>query len=85
MVLAWIITIPATALIAFAMFHLTQLPTVLAWITVGAVLVAFSAWAVWTMRHTIHAKDVEAELPPESALASGVGGAPHLVDRGPAA
>ena len=85
MVLAWVITIPATALVAFVMYHLTQLPTVLAWITVGAVLLAFGGWAVWMMRHTIHARDVEAELPPESALAEGVGGAPHLVNREPAA
>lgn len=85
MLLAWVVTIPATALVAFLMYHLTQLPTVLAWIGVGSVILAFGAWALWTMRHTIHAKDVEAELPPEDALASGVGGAPHLVNREPAA
>jgi PiT family inorganic phosphate transporter len=84
MLLAWVITIPATAMVAFVMFHLTQLPTALAWISVGAVILGFGAWALWTMRHTIHAKDVEAELPPEAELAGGAGGAPHLIDRTPA-
>ena len=68
MVLAWVLTIPSAAAVAWVMFHLTQLPTVLAWCGVGAVLLGFAAWAGWAMTHTIHAKDVEAEIPSEAEL-----------------
>ena len=50
--------------IAYGMFWLTQLPTVLAWIVVGVSVIAFGSWVVWAMRSTIHASDIEAELPP---------------------
>ena len=83
MLIAWIITIPAAGFIGFLMFKLTQLPTVLAWVTVGTVLLAFGAWAVWAMTHTIHASDVEAEILPESKLEEHVPGKPHLEGRGP--
>ena len=68
MVLAWVLTIPSAASVAWLMFHLTRLPTVLAWITVGATLIAFAAWAGWAMMHTIHSDDVEAEVPSEEEL-----------------
>jgi len=83
MVLAWVITIPVAGTIAFLMFHLTQLPTVLAWITISVVVVAFAAWAIWAMMHTIHAKDVEAEIPDEVVLAESVPGRPRLEGQGP--
>ena len=83
MVLAWVITIPVSGTIAFLMFHLTQLPTVLAWITISVVVVAFAAWAIWAMMHTIHAKDVEAEIPDEVVLAESVPGRPRLEGQGP--
>jgi PiT family inorganic phosphate transporter len=78
MLIAWVLTIPAAGAVAFAMYHLTQLPTAMAVITVGAVVTAFGAWAVWAMLHTIHAKDVEAEIPSEAELAEPVPGEPHL-------
>ena len=83
MVLAWVITIPVSGTIAFLIFHLTQLPTVLAWITISVVVVAFAAWAIWAMMHTIHAKDVEAEIPDEVVLAESVPGRPRLEGQGP--
>lgn len=83
MVLAWVITIPAAGLVAFIMYHLTQLPTVAAWIAVGLVVILFGAWAVWAMLHTIHAKDVEAEILPEQELAEHVPAHPHVTGRGP--
>ena len=83
MVLAWVITIPVAGTIAFLIFHLTQLPTVLAWITISVVVVAFAAWAIWAMMHTIHAKDVEAEIPDEVVLAESVPGRPRLEGQGP--
>jgi PiT family inorganic phosphate transporter len=69
MMLAWVFTIPFAAVIAFAMYWLTQLPAVLAWVTVGAAVIAFTIWVIWAMRHTIHADDVAAEIPGEEELA----------------
>jgi len=63
MLTAWVITIPAAGVMAFIMYHLTQLPTVAAWVSVGTVTGLFGVWAVWAMLHTIHASDVEAEIP----------------------
>ena len=83
MVIAWVLTIPAAATVAFLMFKLTQLPTVAAWLAVGLVVILFAIWAVWAMMHTIHAKDVEAEILPETELAEPVPGAPHLEGHGP--
>ena len=57
MVLAWVLTIPFAAGVAWLMFRLTQLPTALAWISVAGVLLAFAAWVGWAMTHTIHASD----------------------------
>jgi PiT family inorganic phosphate transporter len=68
MMLAWIFTIPFAAAISFGMFWLTQLPTVLAWIVVGAVVISFTAWVVWAMRNTVHAEDIIAELPSDEEL-----------------
>ncbi len=68
MVTAWVFTIPIAGTIAFCMFWLTQLPLVLAWIVVGAVVIAFGIWVVWAMRHTVHAADIEAEIPDEEEL-----------------
>ncbi len=72
MLVAWVITIPAAGLVAAAILYLTKLPTVFAWITVGAVVLTFAAWAIWAMRHTIHASDVEAELRSNAELATHV-------------
>ena len=82
MVVAWVLTIPAAATVAFMMLKLTQLPTFFAFLTVGLVIGLFAAWAIWTMIHTIHAKDVEAEIPPEDALAKSTDPHPHLLPHG---
>jgi len=83
MLTAWIITIPAASLIGFTMFHLTQLPIVAAWISVGVIVGLFAAWAIWSMVHTIHASDVEAEIPTDRELAEPVPGHPHVEGHGP--
>ena len=83
MVIAWVLTIPAAGAVAFAVYSLTQLPTVWAFITVGAVVIAFGSWAVYAMLHTIHADDVAAEIPDEEQLAQPVPGHPHLEGHGP--
>lgn len=78
MVIAWVLTIPAAGAIAFIMFKATQLPTALAWLTVGVVVLAFASWAAWAMMNTIHAKDVEEEVLPEEVLDEHVPVHPHL-------
>ena len=84
MVLAWILTIPFAAIISFGMYWLTQLPTVLAWITVGAVVIAFTIWVIWAMRHTVHASDIEKEIPSEAELSElDDDPTPHLKGGGP--
>jgi PiT family inorganic phosphate transporter len=83
MLIAWIITIPAAATVAFVMYRLTQLPTIGAWIAVGTVVVLFGTWAVWAMLHTIHADDVEAEIPNEEELAEPLPMHPHMEGHGP--
>lgn len=69
MVIAWVLTIPASAGMGAFMFFLTQLPTVGAWITVGPITVAFLFWAFRAMAHSMRADDIEAEIPPEEELA----------------
>ena len=84
MVLAWVVTIPVAASMAFGMFYLTRLPTVLAWIAVSGVIIAFAAWAIWAMTHTIHASDVEKEILPEDELDDGPEPMhPHMKGGGP--
>ena len=83
MVVAWVITIPAAATVSWLMYHLTQLPLALAWITVTTVVVAFGAWAIWQMMHTIHAADVEKEILPEVLLSEPLPAHPHLEGHGP--
>lgn len=80
---AWVITIPAAGIMGFTMYHLTQLPTVAAWISVGAVTGLFAIWAGWAMMHTIHASDVEKEIPTDSELSKPVPGHPHMEGHGP--
>ncbi len=64
MVTAWIITIPATSAIAFVVYKMTQFPTPMAVFSVGLLVLVVGGAIVWAMRHSITAKDVEAELPP---------------------
>ena len=83
MVLAWVLTVPAAAGIAFGMYWLTQLPTALSWLGVGIVVVGFGAWVVWAMRHTVNADDVAAEIPSEEELDVLEPIGPHLKGHGP--
>jgi hypothetical protein len=76
MMISWAVTIPASALVAGCLLELTRLPTVLAWVTIGCVLGAFGSWAIGAMAHTIHAADVEAEIPSLAELDESVD--PHL-------
>jgi PiT family inorganic phosphate transporter len=65
MVIAWVITIPATSTIAFLVYKMTRFPTPMAVFTVGLLVVVVGGGIAWAMMHSISARDVEAELPPE--------------------
>jgi len=83
MVIAWVLTIPAAATLGFLMTKLTTLPTVLAWITIGTITIGFGGWAIWAMRHTIHADDVVPEILPEEDLDEPMDLHPHLQGHAP--
>ena len=83
MVVAWVLTIPAAGTVSFIVYKLTQLPTFGAVIAVGAVVLAFGAWAIHAMLNAKTASDVAAEIPKEAELADGVSGHPHIGGHGP--
>jgi PiT family inorganic phosphate transporter len=83
MVVAWVITIPSTIVIAWIMFELTQLPGAAAWISVGGVLFVLLGWIAWAMSKAMHASDVEAEVPSEAELLEPVAAVPHIEGHGP--
>ena len=83
MVVAWVLTIPATATIGFVMLRITILPVVAASIGVTVILALFGTWATWAMLHTIHADDVAAEIPDEETLSEPLPEHPHVVGHGP--
>ncbi len=85
MVLAWIITLPSTVVVAFVMFKVTQLPGALAWIVGGGLVLVAAGLIVYAMRHSVTADEVAAEIPPEDELAVPVPVHPHLEGHGPAA
>jgi PiT family inorganic phosphate transporter len=83
MVLAWLVTIPATAAIAFGVYELTQLPTAAAWVAVGSLLFVIGGWVAYAMTHSVRAKDVEEEILPEVALDEHLPVHPHITGEGP--
>ena len=85
MVLAWVVTLPTTIVLAFGVMKLTMLPGAAAWITVGALVIVVGALIVYAMANSIGAADVEAEIPDENVLAMPVPVHPHLEGHGPAA
>ena len=62
MVVAWVVTLPSTAAIAWLAYELTRLPKPLDVIVVGAVVLAVGGWIVWAMRNSMGHKEIEAEL-----------------------
>ena len=83
MVIAWVVTIPATSVVSWVMYRFTQLPGTAAWVAVGSTLCVLGGGIVYAMAHTITAEDVEAEIPPELVLAEPLTAHPHLEGRGP--
>ena len=70
MVLAWVVTIPATLVIGWVMFQLTALPGPAAFVAVGAVLFVLFGWIAWAMSKALRAEDVAAEMPSDDELAA---------------
>ena len=70
MLLAWVVTIPVTSVIAFLVFKLTQLPTPAAWVSVIALLFVLGGAIAYAMTHAVSAADVAQEIPDEEDLAS---------------
>ena len=82
MVLAWVITIPATVVLGWVMFELTQLPGMAAVVAIGAVLFVLFGWIAWAMSKALSASDVAAELPSETELRQPVLAAPQIEGHG---
>ncbi|HET7901777.1 MAG TPA: anion permease [Candidatus Nanopelagicales bacterium] len=85
MVLAWVVTLPTTIVLAFGIFKVTQLPGALGWIGVGIMVLIAGSLIIYAMTHSIGADDVEAEIPNENVLKMPVPAQPHLEGHGPAA
>ena len=85
MVLAWVVTLPTTIVLAFGIFKVTQLPGAAGWIGVGILIAIAGGLIIYAMTHSIGADDVEAEIPDENVLKLPVPAQPHLEGHGPAA
>ena len=66
---AWVLTMPAAAIVAFAVFKLTALPGVVAVVATGLAIAALVGYAVYLMRTAVSEEDIAAELPSEESLA----------------
>ena len=83
MVIAWVVTIPATTAGSWVMYRFTQLPGAAAWLVVGSTLLVLGGGILYAMTHTITAADVEDEIPPELVLAQPLTARPQLEGHGP--
>jgi len=68
MVIAWFLTMPAGALVGFAIFKLTVLPGALAYVAPMAAIVLLLVWAGRLMLQATTADDISAELPSDEEL-----------------
>jgi PiT family inorganic phosphate transporter len=62
MVTAWVLTIPATALVGWLVYRATQLPTAVSVVLVGAITAALLGAIGWAMLKAMSAKEMEAEV-----------------------
>ena len=81
MLLAWIVTIPSTCVLAFLVFKLTQLPPPAAWLSVTALVFVLGGAIAYAMLHATKAEEVEAEIPDEGQLAEHVAPIPRIEER----
>lgn len=68
MVVAWVLTLPAAALVGFVMFKLTQLPGAWGWIASGLAVLALAVWAGRLMLQAESADDLADMLPTDQEL-----------------
>ncbi|MFN8078590.1 MAG: inorganic phosphate transporter [Kineosporiaceae bacterium] len=68
MVMAWVVTIPATIALSFVFFKMTRLPGVLDVVVTSVVVAVIAVAIAWAMRHSIGHKELEAELPSDDAV-----------------
>jgi PiT family inorganic phosphate transporter len=66
-VLGWIVTMPATALLSFVLVKITLIDGPLPWIAIGVGMLAGLVWVIQAMRSGPGANDVAAEVSRESA------------------
>jgi PiT family inorganic phosphate transporter len=78
MLLAWVVTIPSTAALAFLVYKLTQLPPPAAWLAVSALIFVVGGAILYAMTHATRADDVAAEIPDEERLAEHVVPLPRI-------
>jgi hypothetical protein len=78
MLLAWVVTIPSTAALAFLVYKLTQLPPPAAWLAVSALIFVVGGAILYAMTHATRAEDVAAEIPDEERLAEHVVPLPRI-------
>jgi cobalamin biosynthesis protein CobD/CbiB len=82
MVIAWVITIPATLVVGWIMFEFTQLPGAASYVVVSALLFVLFGWIGWAMSKAMRAEDVAAEIATEAELREPVSATPHLEGHG---
>jgi hypothetical protein len=68
MVVAWIFTLPAAAVVGFSVTKLALLPNPWGWFVSGAAILVLMTWAIRLMLHAEDADDVEAMLPTDAEL-----------------
>jgi PiT family inorganic phosphate transporter len=68
MVLAWIFTLPAAAVVGFVMTKMTLLPNPWGWVISGAGVLVLLVWAGRLMLRAEDAHDLEAMLPTDTEL-----------------
>jgi PiT family inorganic phosphate transporter len=68
MVIAWVFTLPAAAVVGFVAFKLTTFPDPWGWIASLSAIAALGIWAGRLMMHAENADDIEQMLPTEEEL-----------------
>jgi PiT family inorganic phosphate transporter len=85
MVVAWVVTLPTTIVLAFAALKMTQLPGPLGWVVTAIAIAVVGSLIGYAMLHAIRAEDIEAEILSEESLEVPAEPHPHLEGHGPAA
>jgi membrane protein implicated in regulation of membrane protease activity len=68
MLLAWIFTVPAAAIVGYAVMSMTKLPDPWGWVVSLTAIAVLLIWAGRLMLHAENADDIEEMLPSEAEL-----------------